>query len=230
LSSDPGWTGEGLWAWGQPTGDGGEHGYPDPTSGYSGDNVYGYNLAGDYEDSLPERHLTSTALDCSDLTSVELRFWRWLGVERAAYDHAYVRVSNDGVNWQTVWENAVDTGVEDSSWTLQAYDISAVADGQPTVFLRWTMGSTDGSWHYCGWNIDDVEIWAVAPQYDLGDVNCDGLINGFDIDPFVMVVSGNLTAYYASYPDCDHLLADVNEDGSVNGFDIDPFVTLIGGG
>jgi hypothetical protein len=37
-----------------------------------------------------------------------------------------------------------------------------VASGQPTVYLRWTMGTTDGGWRYCGWNIDDVQLWGVA--------------------------------------------------------------------
>ena len=40
-------------------------------------------------------------------------------------------------------------------------DLSAIADGQQTLYLRWTMGPTDDSWQYCGWNIDDVEIWGL---------------------------------------------------------------------
>jgi len=159
LDTDPGWTTEDLWAWGQPTGQGGEYGGPDPTSGHTGDNVYGYNLDGDYQNWLPERHLTTHAIDCSDLSNVHLKFWRWLGVEQATYDHAYVRVSANGADWTTAWEN-VDT-ITDDAWTQVDYDISAVADGQETVYIRWTMGETDGGWRYCGWNIDDVEIWAL---------------------------------------------------------------------
>jgi hypothetical protein len=161
LDVDPGWTTAGQWAHGQPTGGGGEYGNPDPTSGYTGNNVYGYNLAGDYENSLPETHLTSTAIDCSGLSDVTLKFWRWLGVERSTYDHAYIRVSNNGSNWTTVWENP-DSAVEDSSWQELTYDISAVADDHATVYLRWTMGTTDTSWRYCGWNIDDIQIIAVG--------------------------------------------------------------------
>jgi hypothetical protein len=93
---------------------------------------------------------------------VTLKFWRWLGVEQPAYDHAYVRVSNNGSSWTTIWENNVET--TDSSWGLQEYDISSVADGESTVYIRWTMGTTDSSWQYCGWNIDDVEIWALVPS------------------------------------------------------------------
>ena len=162
MDTDPGWTTEGLWAFGQPIGGGGENGGPDPTSGNTGDNVYGYNLNGDYENYLSQRHLTSTALNCGNLTGVTLKFWRWLGVEQSPFDRAYLLVSNDGSNWTTIWQNSDE--VADSSWVLEEYDISSVADDQPTVYLRWTMGATDSSGRYCGWNIDDVEIWAIVPS------------------------------------------------------------------
>jgi hypothetical protein len=162
LDTNPGWTTSGQWAWGHPTGGGGQYGGPDPTSGHTGPNVYGYNLAGDYANLIPEYHLTSTAINCSGLTSVQLRFWRWLGVEQPAYDHAYVRVSNNGSTWTTVWQNTAQ--VADTAWSQQEFDISAVADNQPTVYLRWTMGATDSSWQFCGWNIDDIQIWAIGSQ------------------------------------------------------------------
>ncbi|MBD3348637.1 MAG: T9SS type A sorting domain-containing protein [Candidatus Eisenbacteria bacterium] len=161
LDTDPGWTTEGDWEYGQPTGDGGEYGGPDPTGGYTGSNVYGYNLNGDYPNYLSETHLTAGPIDCTDLSGVKLRFWRWLGVEKAQYDHAYVRVSSDGANWTTVWENPTDTTISDTEWVQVEYDISSVADDQQAVYVRWTMGETDGGWRYCGWNIDDVEIWAL---------------------------------------------------------------------
>jgi photosystem II stability/assembly factor-like uncharacterized protein len=65
-----------------------------------------------------------------------------------------------------------------------------------------------------------------------GDLNCDGLINGYDIDPFVLALSSapDFAAYYAAYPACDAMLADVNGDGAVNGYDIDPFVACLTGG
>ena len=169
LDSDPGWTTEDQWAFGQPNGQGGEHGYPDPTSGHTGGDVYGYNLNGDYPNDLPERHLTTTTIDCSQLYNVSLKFWRWLGVEQPSYDHAYVRVSNDGTSWVNVWANPAE--VADNSWVQQEYSIAAVADGHPTVYVRWTMGTTDGGWHYCGWNIDDVQIlgWEAEDPSDITD-------------------------------------------------------------
>jgi C1A family cysteine protease len=159
LDTDPGWTMEGQWAFGQPTGSGGQYGSPDPTSGHTGENVYGCNLNGDYYNDLYEEHLTSEVIDCTDLFDVHLKFWRWLGVEQSLYDHAYVRVSNNGTDWTTVWENT--STVSDAAWQQVDYDITAVAGGQPEVYLRWTMGTTDGGWNYCGWNIDDIEVWAI---------------------------------------------------------------------
>ena len=159
LDSDPGWSATGNWAFGQPSGGGGEHGNPDPTGGHTGNNVLGYNLGGDYPNDMPQQHLTSGAIDCSDLSLVSLKFWRHLNVEEPSYDHAYVRVSNDGSSWTTVWENGGE--ITDNAWTEVEYDISSVADGQPAVYLRWTMGTTDGSYRFSGWNIDDIEIFGL---------------------------------------------------------------------
>ncbi|MBU2501264.1 trypsin-like peptidase domain-containing protein [bacterium] len=157
LDTDPGWIMETGWQFGVPQGGGGAYGGPDPVSGHTGANVLGFNLAGDYPNNLPLRSLRTGAIDCSGLEGVTVKFQRWLGVEQPSYDHAYFSVSNDGVNWTTVWQNTGE--VADTEWTLVEYDISAVADGRATVYLAWTMGPTDASWTYCGWNLDDIEIW-----------------------------------------------------------------------
>ena len=63
-----------------------------------------------------------------------------------------------------------------------------------------------------------------------GDLNCDGVRNNFDIDPFVLVLLSTppgYAEYYAAYPDCNHANGDCNDDGLVNNFDIDPFVHLL---
>ena len=82
-----------------------------------------------------------------------------------------------------------------------------------------------------GWiNLDDEEHYvAVAAYVRRGDLNCDCLLNAFDIDPFVLALTSGPTydAYYAAYPDCNHMLADMNADGVVNAFDIDPFVECL---
>ncbi len=234
LDSSPGWFTEGLWSFGQPAGSGGDsHGNPDPDSGYTGDYVYGYNLAGDYENGLDELHLTSTAIDCTGKFGVKLNFWRWLNVEQPSYDHAYVRVSNDGNTWTTVWENSSE--VADADWTEQTLDISAVADDQPAVYLRWTMGETDGSWQYSGWNIDDVSLSAfvcTAP-YVPGDSNCDAAVNFDDIDCFVAAIVDEQSwlDLHGGSAACGYLdVNDLNGDTYVNFDDIDGFIAAIVGG
>lgn len=162
MDTNPGWTTEGEWSHGQPTGGGGQHGHSDPTSGHTGANVLGYNLSGDYPNDLPERDLITGAIDCSGAHGTILGFWRWLGVERNNYDHVYIRISTDGSNWEQVWENQ-DVDITDSSWIYQEFDISAFADGHPAVYIKWVMGATDGGWQYCGWNIDDVQIISSQP-------------------------------------------------------------------
>ncbi len=166
LDADPQWTTEGDWMFGQPSGGGGQYGGPDPTGGHTGSNVYGYNLNGDYPNNLPQQHLTTLPIDCTDLWDVHLKFWRWLGVQQPQYDRAAVSVSNDRITWVEVWANL--GSVTDPEWVQQQIDISSVADDQPTVYLRWTMGPTDGFWTYCGWNIDDIEIWAIRQGTQTG--------------------------------------------------------------
>jgi hypothetical protein len=215
LDSDPGWTTEGQWAFGQPTGGGGQHGGPDPTSGHTGNNVYGYNLNGDYPNYLPETHLTSLLIDCSELFGVHLKFWRWLGVEQPKYDHAYVRVSSDGTNWTTVWENP--TEIADFSWVEMDLDISDVADNQSTVYLRWTMGKTDVGYTYCGWNIDDMQVLGYGYAFICGDVNKDGKINVADVVYLI-----NYLFIVGPPPQCEPVTAcgDVNKDGKIDVIDV----------
>jgi probable HAF family extracellular repeat protein len=60
----------------------------------------------------------------------------------------------------------------------------------------------------------------------LSDVNCDGRIDFFDIDPFMLALF-DPSAYAVAHPGCDIALADVNWDGHVNFFDIDPFLACL---
>jgi len=174
MDTDPGWTLDSLWQWGTPTGSGGAaHGNPDPTGGYTGANVVGYNLLGDYENLIASTRWAQTpAIDCTNRTAVTLTFYRWLNVEQPLYDHAYIQDSNDGSTWNTIWQNS--SVITDSNWTLQTFDISAIADNQPTVYIRWGMGPTDSSWQFSGWNIDDVKVTGISQLSTLTISSTDG--------------------------------------------------------
>ena len=69
-------------------------------------------------------------------------------------------------SWSTLWTNSGE--VVDSSWSQQEYDISSQADGEETVYIRFVMGTTDSSWQYSGWNIDNVQIWGVDSDSNSG--------------------------------------------------------------
>ena len=77
---------------------------------------------------------------------------------------------------------------------------------------------------------DGIYIESVtATPFEAGDLNCDGLTNFGDIDPFVLTLT-DPGAYLSAYPDCDRGGADINGDGLVNFGDIDSFVELLTGG
>jgi Peptidase family C25/Propeptide_C25 len=157
LDTNPGWSCGTQWAWGHPTGGSGDHGAPDPTNGYTGSNVYGYNLSGGYTNNISStRYLTTDAIDCSGGTGTILGFYGWLGVETREYDEANIQISNNGSTWSNIWLN--DETLDGGAWTWWEFDISAYADGHSSVYIRWGLAPTDAGWTYCGWNIDDIEI------------------------------------------------------------------------
>lgn len=67
---------------------------------------------------------------------------------------------------------------------------------------------------------------AALAGYQFGDLNCDGAVNTFDIDPFVLALT-DPGAYEAQYPTCTVARADCDLDGVVDVFDIDPFVSFL---
>jgi hypothetical protein len=232
LDSDPGWAMEGEWEFGVPQGLGGyDFGNPDPTSGYTGDYVYGVNLYGDYAIDIGGPYcLTIGPLDMTGVTDSSLHFWRWLNTDWLPWVSAQVQVSNDYSSWVTLWENEF-VEITDSAWNHWQLDLSAVADDQPTVWIRWSHEVlTGGTWAYSGWNVDDVEIWGVSGgSYPIGDMNCDGVLDFGDINPFVLAIGGQ-AAYETAYPDCDWMLADINGDDVVSFEDINAFVAALSGG
>src|SRR4029079_8772204 len=102
LDASPGWTIQNSdalgWAFGTPTGGGGNNG---PTSGHTGNKVYGTNLTGAYGNSA-DYTLVTTPFNLTLVRGAELRFWRWLNNE-AGYDIASVDLSPDGVHFTSLW-------------------------------------------------------------------------------------------------------------------------------
>jgi hypothetical protein len=219
MNENPGWSMSGEWAFGQPTGQGGDQwGFPDPTSGATGSNVCGVNLNGDYSTTPGgPYHLTTTPFDCEGLEQIELRFQRWLNTDYQDYVYATIEASNDGLNWQMIWQNVNVGEIIDNEWLEHVYDISSVADDQATVYLRWGYLVNKDAYPYSGWNIDDVEIWGAQIVNPCpGDVNGDATV---DVDDLFEIIQH----WGSNGGPCD-----VNDDGVVDVNDL--FVVLNGWG
>ncbi len=59
-----------------------------------------------------------------------------------------------------------------------------------------------------------------------GDMNCDGVMDAGDIEPFITALLDR-AAYETRWPHCDADRADLNGDEAVDAFDIEPFVALL---
>ncbi len=164
LDVDPGWTMQGEWQFGQPTGGGGAYGNPDPNSGYTGNSVYGVNLNGDYDTAVGgPYYLTAGPFDCNGFYNVCLKFARWLNTDTPAYIISKIEASNNGTDWDVIWEHTGSSDITDSSWQIVEYDISSTADNYETVYIRWSYEVLDSHvFPYSGWNIDDIQLWGTV--------------------------------------------------------------------
>lgn len=60
----------------------------------------------------------------------------------------------------------------------------------------------------------------------LGDMNCDGVVNGLDSAEFIVAIT-NPTAWQESHPDCDLSNGDMNGDGAVDMLDLEAFLQAV---
>lgn len=195
FSTDRGWTLGTSWQRGPAVAYTSSAGYPtlagvyanepgtDFTPGSSDNMILGDRIGADYENLIQVPYMAiSPCVDCSGAPSVELRFMRWVGVgdggSASGYDGMGVQVSYDGANWTTLWLNPAYPSVYvmngatcDSGWTLQCFDISAVAANRPCVQVRFLIGTTDAANRYTGWCLDDVEIRATPDRSKLSATN-----------------------------------------------------------
>jgi hypothetical protein len=124
----------------------------------------------------------------------------------------------------------------DPSDLSNLYPMSAL--GQPTtVFIvRATASDCNGNGipddcDIAGGTSDDTNENGIPDECEIcvGDVNCDGVINFGDINPFVQFLS-NFAGWVVTYPDCNALNGDINCDGTYGEHsfgDINPFVALM---
>ena len=147
----------------------------------------------------------------------------------------YTKDVNTTSGSDTAWIDELTIVDDQTTWT----DIIALTETGATS-TPWTPGeaSTDckvrvrayyGAGSYGEWDESDATFAINSSPYPVGDLDCSGSVNSFDIDPFVLALT-DPTGYDAAYPGCDRMLGDINGDGAVNSFDIDSFVSLLVGG
>lgn len=105
-------------------------------------------------------------------------------------------------------------------WTPSAVQLATVADAGVAVWAQTIASGPPAQ------VLNAAALrWPFAPL-PVGDVDCSGSVDFFDIDPFVLALTGSAN-YAAQYPGCAYANADCNRDGAVDFFDIDAFVTLL---
>jgi hypothetical protein len=158
--NDNGWThggtGQDDWMRNVCTGSGGY----DPGTAASGTKVWGNDLGisgynGNYQPNV-NNWLLSPTIDCTGYTGVHLRYYRWLTVEASQYDQAQIEV-----NGTQVYINPSSTDLVDTEWVMHDIDISAIADNNPSVQLRYRL-TTNGWGEMGGWNIDDLHVGTLS--------------------------------------------------------------------
>jgi Viral BACON domain/Metallo-peptidase family M12B Reprolysin-like len=172
MSSHPGWTLGGPWTYGQPNYGSG------PKAGFTGNNVIGHSMSGNYAKGLALSYATTpTITNAGAASSLTLRFQRWLGLRRG--DTAILQVSgNAGTSWVTLWSSTA--AVSDGSWQLMQYPLPQSMVGSSQLQFRWGLSSQSGQGNSptaIGWHIDDVELLgggaadAAPPAASLGVAN-----------------------------------------------------------
>ena len=109
---------------------------------------------------------------------------------------------------------------QDSQWLN--FGIAADAETDE-VRVRWPGGSQELFADIAG----GQTVTLIEGQGRLfGDLDCDGSVNAFDIEAFLLALFDS-AGYQAAHPDCEIILADLDSNGSINAFDIEPFPAVL---
>ncbi len=230
FEAELGWTVEsialsdGAWDRGVPVADAGI-GVPTADFDGSGSCWLTDNTMGNSDVDGGPTLLISPTLDLSGLGNPRLRYARWFYCDDAAppaQDFFDVEASNDnGASW-VLLEHTAST----NQWDYPEYylaDYLALSDQMKFRFIAIdnpnnskTEAAVDAFWIF----------EASCAEFTAGDTNCDGAVNAFDIDPFVLALT-DPAGYEAAFDDCDLSTADANGDGTLDAFDIDAFIGLL---
>lgn len=163
-------------------------------------------------------HTTFTAITASANGNAAMTFARSAANEFISM-YSAMRLKNDPLG---TFGNGVVRATSNAGYTSNRWgDYSAVAVDPADHRSFWAVHEYAVGQSWRTW------VQRFAPPFSLGDTNCDGSVNPFDIGPFFTALT-DPAAYQAQYPDCDLGQADIDQNGSVNPFDIQAFINLLG--
>jgi hypothetical protein len=185
------------------------------------------NRLGNYDVDWGPTILTSPMFDLSMATVVTFEYAAHVSCNFLApprVDYLYVEVSNDG---GATWTE-VDEVFPTEQWEYASVKLTDYIAPTAEVMVRFSIADIPND-SFTEAAVDAVLVYDISCREagaGPGDMNCDGEINVFDIDPFVLALT-DAAAYGAQYPNCIISNGDINGDGLVNAFDIAPFVELL---
>ncbi|CAG1007245.1 partial Subtilisin NAT, partial [Phycisphaerales bacterium] len=162
--------------------------------------------------------LLSPAMDLTGEPDAMISYWRWYsnvaGSAPAADTFRIEISSNDGAAWSAL-ETVGPATQNSGGWLFASYRVGDFITPTSTVRLRF-IADDAGTGSIIEAALDDFVISkrsCVDPICD-PDVNCDGAVNGFDVQATEEAVNGDFSNFCQA-------TADLNGDGTENGFDIE---------
>ena len=144
-----------------------------------------------------------------------------IGPHAVAIDAANrIRIAYEDFAYQAVY-----LAMNEFGWSSTFIDVTGGAPPYitPAVALdshgRWAVAYVD----HAAWQLKLAGLDISTLRR--GDLNCDGRIDGRDVQPFVLSLI-DPAAYAAAYPECDIIAADLNCDTAIDSLDVPPFVGL----
>ncbi len=220
---------DGSWTRGVPAN--GNRGDPPTDFDGSGQCFLTDNVAGNSDVDGGTTHLISPTIDLSGGDAI-ISYARWYSNTQGSAPEAdtfVVAVSNNnGGSWTTV-ETVGPTGPEvDGGWFARSFAVGAFVP--PTAQVRVRFSASDlGSGSVVEAAVDAFrvdQLDCTPSGFVNGDANCDGSVDFFDIDAFLLALF-DPTAYASQFCGGSTATADVNDDNSVDFFDIDAFLAVL---
>jgi hypothetical protein len=238
FETNNGWTAANLgatsgdWERGVPVNDPNWEYDPESDSDGSGQCWLTQNELGNTDVDGGAVQLTSPLLDLSAPgVVIQYDYYLFLSNQNGA-DRLAVDVSSDGgvAPWTTIVSHTSHGGL---SWrTAQIDEATLRSRGvtpTPAMRVRFTANDANPQSIVEG-GLDAFKLLRIecGASFAIGDLNCDGAVDAFDIEPFIAALT-DPNGYSARWPNCDRNLADVNGDGAIDAFDIEAFINLLVG-